>query len=71
MARKYHTLLERSFDGAPWGIAFGDYDRETVDSERQEYRANGAKASNLKMITTGARQGEIDSAVSLLNAKYA
>ncbi len=70
MARKYHTLLSREGFGFPWRIEFGDFDRETVDSERQEYRDNGAKAANLKVITTGARQGDIDSAVSLLNADY-
>lgn len=69
MARKYHTLLSRDNADSPWRIEFGDFDRETVEQERAEYRDNGAKASTLKIITTGAAQKDIESVVATLNAK--
>lgn len=65
--RKYHTLLERDAKDAPWCIAFGDYDRETVIGERESYIDSGTRRANLKIITTGAAQKSIDAKVAELN----
>lgn len=67
MARKYHTLAVRE-DGR-WAPQFGDYDRETVDSEREEYRDKGHKARDLRIITTGDTQAAINAGIANLNAK--
>lgn len=68
MPRKYHTLLVRDDKSAPWCIHFGDYDRETVDSEREDMRDHDHRAMNLKIITTAPEQAAIDAAVARLNA---
>lgn len=74
MARKsrpYFTLLfnEGGHLAAPWGIAFGDYDRETVEQERDDL-ANGwgAPKRAFKIIKTEtAKQTEIDAVLAELN----
>ncbi|MDX0260533.1 hypothetical protein GOC60_04820 [Sinorhizobium meliloti] len=66
--RKYHTLV--AIDGSPgclWGIEFGAYDLDTVKDEWAEMRDRGWKAKELKIITTGDTQAEIDAAVAELN----
>lgn len=66
--RKYHTLV--SIDGSPgclWAIEFGDYDRANVEAEYQEFRDNGWKKSELKIITTGDKQADILAALETLN----
>lgn len=68
MARKYHTLL--SIDGSPgcpWAIEFGDYDIDVVNAERADYRDHGWKAKELRVITTGDTQADIEAAVAALN----
>lgn len=68
MARKYHTLLIRDVDPrSTWGIAFGAYDRDDVESERAEYIENGWKRRETKIITTSAKQADIDAVVTALN----
>jgi hypothetical protein len=69
----YFTLVSRNpiavLNGiAPWVIEFGDYDRETVQSELDYYRDHGYKSANLKIIrTTDSRQSSINAAVAALN----
>jgi len=68
MARKYFTLV--SIDGSPncpWAIEFGDYDHDTVWDEYLDMRDRGWKRSELKILTTGDKQADIDAAVALLN----
>jgi hypothetical protein len=68
--RTYYTLVAHEGDHIadnPWGIAFGDYDLETVKAERDEYRDKGWKAKELKIITTTDQQTDIDAAVRSLN----
>ncbi|WP_085025256.1 hypothetical protein [Ensifer aridi] len=68
MARKYHTLVAiDGSPGCPWAIEFGDYDLETVKDEYADMRDRGWKAKELKIITTGDTQAEIDAAVAKLN----
>ncbi len=68
MAKRYFTLV--SIDGSPgcpWGIEFGDYDYDTVWDEFLEMRDRGWKRSELKILTTGDKQADIESAVAELN----
>ncbi len=65
MAKKYHSLLEK-VDGR-WTIQFGDYDKATVIEERDGYDPS-VKKKDLKIITTGPKQAEIEDAVAKLNA---
>lgn len=66
MARPYHTLLVR--EGGIWAPQFGDYDRETVEAERDDYRDHDHKAKDLKIVTTKTtRQAEIEAVVAKLN----
>ncbi|WP_448955737.1 hypothetical protein [Labrys neptuniae] len=79
MARKprpYHCLLTRQtvniFEGPQWFLEFGDYDRDAVEFEREEYRHSfGYPAKNLRIITTSDRQADIDAAIAKLNGKAA
>lgn len=68
MARKYHSLIQR-IDGR-WYPQFGDYDRECVAEERRGMIEGfpGEKAANLKIITTGPKQADIEAAIAKLNS---
>jgi hypothetical protein len=68
MSRRYHVLLTRE-GGVAWAIAFGDYSRATVNEERTDYRDHDWKARDLKIITTGDTQAEIDAAVAEINRR--
>lgn len=48
--RTYYTLLQRVDDN--WSPQFGDYDLETVESERDDYRDHDIKAKDLKIVAT-------------------
>lgn len=69
MGKAYHSLL---LNDAPagtephWSIEFGDYDRETVEAERDEYLRD-YPAKRLKIIRTGDGQADIEAAVAKLN----
>lgn len=66
--RKYFTLL--AIDGTPrcpWAAELGDYDGTAVDAERDDYIDRGWKRKELKIITTGDTQAEIDAAIADLN----
>jgi hypothetical protein len=70
MSRPYFTLVSRDNINADWTIEFGDYDRETVQSELDDYCDHDYPAANLKIIRTAdARQSTIDAAVAALNAR--
>ena len=66
--RTYYTLVERDAPGKPWSPQFGDYDRETVEAERSEYRDKDIRAGNLKIISSGDRGEDVLAAVAKLNA---
>lgn len=66
---KYFTLLERDNDTTPWAIAFGDYDRDAVADEAQEYCEDGYHTSNLKIISTNEAQTSINAKVKELNSE--
>lgn len=69
MARKYYTLVE--FRDGRWTPEFGDFDKETVAQERRDRldSYDALKASQIKVISSGAAQAEIDAAVAKLNQK--
>lgn len=68
MSRPYHTLLVRDGSpGCPWSIEFGDYSMRVVKDEREDYRDQGFKASELKIITTAEDQGAIEHEVREIN----
>lgn len=66
MAKKYFSLVVKE-DGR-WSVQFGDYDRECVESERDDYADRGHKASALRILATADSQAAIDLAVGKLNA---
>ncbi|MNZ81401.1 hypothetical protein D3C78_1000650 [compost metagenome] len=67
--KAYYSLLSREDDASPWTIEFGDYDKECVESEKEEYRDKGVKATNLKIIRTDDSQAAINAKVAQLNSK--
>jgi len=66
MARKYFTLAVR--EAGQWSPQFGDYDRETVEAERDDYRDHGHKVRDLRIVQSGDTQAAIDAAIAKLNA---
>lgn len=73
MARKYYTLLLREPRDAGWSPQFGDYDRSVVAQEGDDMRDSGSwvKGSKLKIICTGDKGSDIETAVASLNARIA
>lgn len=66
---KYHYLVQR--EGGRWGIQFGDYDRETVEFEREDMKRD-YQARDLKIITMPkADQALIDAKIEKMNAQEA
>jgi len=48
----YYTLLERDNAQEDWAIAWGDFDKDAVIDEAQDYCDSGYRRSNLKIIKT-------------------
>lgn len=71
MARRYHSLLVR--EGGRWGIEYGSYDRSEMEEERGDMidplNVERRLARDVRIITTGETQAEIDAAVARLNAE--
>jgi len=68
MSRPYHVLFARESATDRWTLEFGDYDKSTVVYERQTYRDNDYKASNLKVITsTSDKQACLNAIMARLN----
>jgi len=63
---KYHTLCERDPHTGLWSPQFGSYTRSDVTYERANYGFD-VKRKDLKIITTGPSQAEIDAGVAALN----
>lgn len=66
-ARKYYSLLQRV--NGKWTIQFGDYDRQVVADVADDMwdQGIGTKRADLKIITTGPKQSDIEAAVAKLN----
>lgn len=69
MTRTYYTLAVRE-DGT-WTPQFGDYSRKVVQDEMLDYRDHDHKAKNLRIVTSGDTQAEINAATSALNGNGA
>ena len=74
MSRIYYTLAVRDYPAAgvtnrKWAAEFGDYDRETVEYEREEFRRN-YPANCLRIIRTDGAQAAINTAIAKLNGEY-
>lgn len=67
--RPYHTLLVR--ERGVWTIAFGAYERDDVDAERDDYVDGGWFKKDTKIITTDASQDAINACVLALNERGA
>lgn len=68
MVRSYFTLLKRDESGL-WGAEFGDYEKDCVDQERlDEIESGRVKAGDVKVIKSGEKQGDIESAIKRLNS---
>lgn len=66
--RPYFTLLE--FREGSWTIQFGDYDREVVEAEGEDFIDHGIRKKNLKIIRTeDGSKATIDAAVIEENRK--
>lgn len=59
---KYYTLAVWSPLNQMWSPEFGDYDYQTVKTERDDYREHGVKAKHLVIFHTpyDAGQAAID-----------
>jgi hypothetical protein len=64
--KPYFTLLEKN-DAGLWTIEFGAYDKADCKSELEDRLDHDVRRKNLKIITTGPKQAEIDAAVAKLN----
>jgi hypothetical protein len=79
--RPYFTLAVRThfeaLDGTKtsvWSAEFGDYDKEVVESERDDWldsvwREPAPKAGDLKIVRSDSTQDSINAAIAKLNAK--
>ena len=74
MARKYHTIVQFNIEAKTWQPQFGDYDRQVVVDERDDMLCGYncgvmLRKKDLKIITTGPDQADIDAAIAKLNAE--
>lgn len=66
--RHYHSLL--LLDSGIWRPEFGDYDKSTVEAERDDYHQGGGyPLRDLRIITTSDTQSAINAAVATLNGE--
>lgn len=66
MTKRYHTLVVR--DNGKWLPQFGDYELEAVRDERDSWLyADGYKRADVRIITTGDGQADINAAIAALN----
>ena len=67
--RTYYTLIVRDDKNSPWGIYFGDYDRQCVKDEQNDFiDATDCAQGNTKIIKSSDDQPSINTAVAALNA---
>jgi hypothetical protein len=67
--RRYFTLATKDTkDGGVFAPQFGDYDRECVVAEMEEYKARGEVC---RIVSSGDSQADIVAAVAKLNSKIA
>lgn len=65
-ARTYYTLAIRR-DGK-WSPEFGDYDRDNVNDEWESYfHGDCVPRDDLRIVTSGDAQADVDAAIAALN----
>lgn len=64
-AKRYFSLLVR--ENGKWAPQFGDYSKSVVKSELREWRDNGAKAGDLKIVEHDDSKAALDAAIARLN----
>lgn len=71
MARTYYTLVTRDTEtGFKWFPQFGDYDRETVESEQQDYVDHGTRKADTKIVmSVSSKKRDVDAAITRLNMR--
>ena len=62
---KYYSLMV--YENGFWSQQFGDYDKKTVEYERQDYLDHGYKSKDIKIVVTDEEQTAIEAAVDALN----
>lgn len=62
---KYYSLMV--FENGFWTQQFGDYDKETVIYERDDYLDHYYRRKDLKIVVTSDEQKDIEAAVDDLN----
>jgi hypothetical protein len=69
-ARLYFSLIVKdATPGALWRVAFGSVDRADVTGEMQKYSDKGWKRSQLQIISTNGKRGDIDAWVDAFNGR--
>ena len=67
----YYLLCVQQYAGQPYGIEFGDKDKQVVRDELQDFKESGTyeRFSNPKIVAASSmRQADCDLAVQMLNA---
>lgn len=65
MSKAYYTLLVQYEKGDQWSAAFGDYDRDVVEQEKEDDYGDAHKA---RIVRTGDTQAAIDTEVTRMNS---
>ena len=70
--RIYYTLIVKCTMTNKWCIHFGDYERQTVEQEREDLldSEDNLKRRNTKIITTSDEQADINEYVRAYNIKF-
>ena len=65
MSKQYYTLAVRR--NGSFEVDFGDYDREVVESERDDHLSHFVLSKDMKIVKSADDQASIESAVAKLN----
>lgn len=65
--RTYYTLATLDKASGLYHPQFGDYDLETVQDEREEYKEKGERT---KIVRSADDQASVNAAVALLNRTH-
>lgn len=67
MSKSYFTLATREDDGL-WYAQFGDYDRDVVKQELDDYADGGSyRRKDMRVVVTGDDQASVERGVRRLN----
>lgn len=66
--KAYYSLLVRFNESEFWSVQFGDYDRETVEDERDDMQHGSEPVYAFKIIKTKPDQASIKAKVESINS---